>query len=57
LTGGALVLEKHNSKDLARRAIELEVPEIGHLRVIHPIDVMDSRIQNLHLLPQKRSDA
>ena len=30
---------------------------VGHMRVIHPIDVMDSRIQNLHLLPEKRSDA
>lgn len=33
------------TKDLVRRAIEMEVPEIGHLRVIHPLDVLDSRIQ------------
>lgn len=45
------------TKDLVRRAVEMEVPDIGHLRVIHPIDVMDSRIQNLHLLPEKRTDA
>jgi hypothetical protein len=45
------------TKDLARRAIEVEMPDIGHLRVIHPIDVLDSRIQNLHLLPEKRTVA
>src|SRR5580700_4763086 len=45
------------TKDLARRAIEMEIPDVGHLRVIHPIDVLDSRIQNLHLLPEKRTDA
>ncbi len=43
------------TKDLARRAVEMEVPGIGHLRVIHPVDVLDSRIQNLHLLPEKRT--
>jgi hypothetical protein len=45
------------TKDLARRAIEMEMPHIGHLRVIHPLDVLDSRIQNLHLLAEKRTVA
>jgi hypothetical protein len=45
------------TKDLARRAIEMEMPKIGRLRVIHPLDVLDSRIQNLHLLPEKRTEA
>jgi hypothetical protein len=44
------------TKDLDRRAVEVEVPGIGSLRVIHPIDVLDSRIQNLHLLPEKRNE-
>lgn len=45
------------TKDLARRAIEMDIPDIGRLRVIHPVDVLDSRIQNLHLLPEKRNNA
>ena len=45
------------TKDLVRRAVDMEVPGIGQLRVMHPIDVLDSRIQNLHLLPEKRTEA
>ena len=45
------------TKDIARRAIEMQVPGIGRLRLMHPIDVLDSRIQNLHLLPEKRTAA
>jgi hypothetical protein len=45
------------TKDLDRRAVEMDVPSVGRLRVIHPIDVLDSRIQNLHLLAEKRTEA
>lgn len=45
------------TKDIVRRAVEMDVPGIGPLRVMHPVDVLDSRIQNLHLLPEKRNPA
>lgn len=45
------------TKDLTRRALDVDVPGVGRLRVIHPIDVLDSRIQNLHLLAVKRTAA
>jgi hypothetical protein len=45
------------TKDLVRRAVEMDVPDTGRVRVIHPIDVLDSRIQNLHLLAEKRTRA
>jgi len=45
------------TEDVVRRALEMDVPEIGRLRVMHPIDVLDSRIQNLALIPEKRTRA
>lgn len=46
-----------NTTDISRRAIEIAIPGIGDLRVMHPIDVLDSRIQNLRHLPGKRNDS
>ena len=43
--------------DVIRRAIEMRVPEIGRVRVMHPVDVLDSRIQNILLLAEKRTPA
>jgi len=45
------------TKDLVRRAVEMDVTGVGLLRVMHPVDVLDSRIQNLHLLAAKRNEA
>jgi hypothetical protein len=45
------------TEDVVRRALEMEVPEIGRLRVMHPVDVLDSRIQNLARIPSKRTPA
>jgi hypothetical protein len=46
-----------DTRGLRRRAIELSVPDVGLLRVIRPVDVLDSRIQNLHVLAEKRDAA
>ena len=45
------------TKDVRRRAQSLEVDGIGQIVVMHPLDVLDSRFQNLHLLPAKRTEA
>lgn len=43
------------TQDLRRRALKLEVDGIGLVTVLHPVDVLDSRIKNLQLLPGKRN--
>lgn len=43
------------TQDIVRRAAELDVDGLGRIRVIHPVDVLDSRIQNLELLREKRN--
>ncbi len=45
------------TKDLLRRAVEVKIEGIGTLRVLHPLDVLDSRIQNLNALAEKRTEA
>ncbi|MFO1456127.1 MAG: hypothetical protein U1F18_07770 [Steroidobacteraceae bacterium] len=45
------------TKDVRRRAQQLDVSGVGTIAVLHPVDVLDSRIQNLHLLPSKRNPA
>lgn len=45
------------TRDVVRRALDMDVPQIGRLRVMNPIDVLESRIQNLALIPAKRTKA
>ena len=45
------------TKDVVRRALEMKVPKIGVVHIMNPVDVLDSRIQNLALIPAKRTPA
>ena len=44
-----------DSKKLRQRAVEVEAWDVK-FRVMHPVDCLESRIQNLELLPEKRND-
>jgi hypothetical protein len=37
------------------RAVEVELPEGATLRVLHPLDVLESRLRNLEALSSKRN--
>lgn len=44
-----------DTMEIERRAIQMDVPGVGSLRVMHPFHVLASRIHNLHTLPGKRT--
>jgi hypothetical protein len=46
-----------NTIDVRRRAIRLEMSGIGPVTIMHPVDVLASRIANLQVLPAKRTPA
>jgi hypothetical protein len=41
--------------DAVERAVEVELPEGATLRVLHPLDVLESRLRNLQTLNSKRN--
>lgn len=41
--------------DVVERAVEVELPEGATLRVLHPLDVLESRLRNLEALSSKRN--
>lgn len=43
------------TKRIKQRAISLHLSDGTHLRVLHPLDVLESRLKNLAALPSKRN--
>ncbi|MBS0374947.1 MAG: hypothetical protein JSR73_10210 [Proteobacteria bacterium] len=43
------------TRDVERRAVEVEIPSGAVVRVLHPLDVLESRLRNLAVLPDKRN--
>lgn len=43
------------TEGIQRRAAALELADGARLRVLHPLDVLESRLQNLAVLPSKRN--
>ncbi|MFT3906025.1 MAG: hypothetical protein QM718_06970 [Steroidobacteraceae bacterium] len=44
-----------SSADIQSRAVELTLPNGKRLRIMHPLDVLESRLRNLASLPAKRN--
>src|SRR5262249_49882951 len=41
--------------DAAERAVDVELPDGATLRVLHPLDVLESRLRNIQSLASKRN--
>jgi hypothetical protein len=44
-----------STADAMQRAVEVDLPEGATLRVLHPLDVLESRLRNLQALSSKRN--
>jgi hypothetical protein len=44
-----------SARDVQSRAVQWELPDGKRLRIMHPLDVLESRLKNLALLAEKRN--
>ncbi len=45
-----------DTKDIRKRAVSIKFPPSTSISVLHPVDVLTSRLKNLQYLPEKQND-
>jgi hypothetical protein len=45
-----------DTKEIRKRAVAIDLPPNAKISILHPIDVLTSRLKNLQLLPEKQNE-